>query len=110
MAEFQYTMKQWRRMCKMLSCIKCPLSEICTIDPETRMDKEIATLEELITNWAEENPEPVYPTWFEFVWGQLAKKEPISDYDLVAWMGNTHIPADIAQKLGLKPKGEDTKC
>ena len=48
--------------------------------------------------------EPVYPTWFEFVWCQLAHRVPQSDGDLVAWMDNNHIPADIAQKLGLEPK------
>lgn len=104
MAEFQETMAQWRRMCKTFSCGKCQLKEICASDPESYTDVEIARIEEAIASWAQENPEPVYPTWFEFVWCQLAHKEPVSDQDLVAWMDNNHIPADIAQKLGIKPK------
>ena len=61
-------------------------------------------LEEIVMQWAAEHPEPVYPTWYEYVWSQLAKKEPISDHDLATWMENNRIPADIAQKLGIEPK------
>lgn len=46
-----------------------------------------------------------YPTWLEFVWCRLAHGEPKSEHELVMWMDNTHIPADIAEKLGLEPKG-----
>lgn len=105
MAEFQEVMKQWRRMCKMFSCSKCPLDEICSSDPQSRTDTEKAMIEEMVMHWAKENPELVYPTWLEFVLCQLASKKPLSDHDLVVWMDNTHIPADIAQKLGIEPKG-----
>lgn len=94
MAEFQYTMKQWGRMCDThASCRTCPVESRCTKDPVSRTDMEIATLEELIMNWAEEHPEPVYPTWnewFETFDEGIDVDEP--------------IPADIAQKLGLEPK------
>lgn len=95
MAEFQEVMKQWRRMCTAHQCSKCPLDNAvcCISDPNLRTDVEIETLEELITNWAEEHPAPVYPTWnewFETFDDGIDVDEP--------------IPADIAQKLGLKPK------
>lgn len=96
MAEFQEVMKQWRRMCKMFSCSKCPLDEICSLDPQSRTDMEIATIEEFVIQWAEEHPEPVYPTWnewFETFDEGIDVDEP--------------IPTDIAQKLGQRPK-EDT--
>lgn len=60
MAEFQEAMKQWRRMCKMFSCEKCPLNEICASDPESRTDVEIARIEEAVTSWADGNRELVY--------------------------------------------------
>ena len=108
MYEFQDTMKQWRRMCKAHQCSKCPLDNAvrCISYPYERTDVEIETLEELIMNWVEEHPEPVYPTWFEFAFCQLAHRKLMSDHDLVTWMDNTPIPAEIAQKLGLKPREE----
>lgn len=104
MAEFQETMKQWRRICKAHeSCGSCLLYGRC-VDPDSQTDTEIATLEERIMQWVAEHPEPIYPTWFEFVFCKLAHRKLMSDHDLVTWMDNTHIPADIAQKLGLKTK------
>ena len=95
MAEFQEVMKQWRRICKAHeSCGSCLLYGRC-VDPVSKTDTEIATLEELIVQWAEEHPEPVYPTWnewFETFDEGIDVDEP--------------IPADIAQRLGLKPKEE----
>lgn len=93
MASFQEVMKQWRRMCEMSQCIKCPLSEICTTDPLSRTDVEIAKIEEAVSQWAEEHPEPVYPTWYEWL------------CSIGAWnKASDPIPADIAQKLGIEPK------
>ena len=46
--------------------------------------------------WAEEHPEPVYPTWGTW----LSEKY---DYDLREIM-YTPILADIAEKLGIEPK------
>lgn len=99
MPEFQDTMKQWRRICKAHEhCISCPLRG-CSPDPYLRTDAEIATLEGTIMRWAEEHPEPVYPTWQEW----FDTFDEGIDVD-------EPIPADIAEKLGLEPKGEDTKC
>ena len=96
MSEFHDVMTKWRRMCEAHRCSKCPLNYAvcCVSDPYLRTDVDIETLEELITNW-EEHPEPVYPTWFEWlcsigVWNKAS--DP--------------IPANIAQKLGIKPKEE----
>lgn len=88
MAEFQKTMAQWRRMCKMFSCGKCPLNEICT------SDTEIARIEETVIQWAEENPAPVYPTLYEWL-----RSIGLANHRMI-----DPIPADIAQKLGVKPK------
>lgn len=114
MYEFQEVMKQWRRICMANErCSSCPLNnaDCCISDPDSRTDVDIETLEELITNWADEHPEPVYQTWGEWF---------IQRGDLVeGWYNATNtlsivarcddvfdkpIPADIAEKLGLEPK------
>ena len=101
MAEFQYTMKQWRRICGMFPCRECQLYEICFSAPVSHTDVEIARIEELITNWAEENPEPVYQTWGEYLFSTIYR-QGLS----FAQIMTEPIPADIAEKLGLGPKEE----
>lgn len=55
--------------------------------------------------WAAEHPEPVYPTWYEWL-----KDNGLTFHDAESsWIGFTErihhpIPADIAQKLGLEQK------
>lgn len=116
MAEFQEVMRQWGRLCTQHctenadDCVGCLLgdtrADVCGSYAKDNAD-DAKELERLVMEWAEEHPEPVYPTWLEFVWRQIARRESISDHDLAAWMENNRIPADIAQKLGLEPK-EDT--
>ena len=64
--------------------------------------------------WAAEHPEPVYPTWGEWLEKQGIVKLVNSDryeedglkvYMLLESVEN-QIPADIAEKLGLQPKEE----
>ena len=98
MSDFVQTMKDWRRMCKDRRCDICRLevNGICNTDPESRTDEDIWKIEKTINEWAAEHPEPVYPTWYEF----LGDIYPAS-WDLIA---NKRVPADIAQKLGIEPK------
>ncbi len=71
-------------------------------------------------SWAAEHPEPVYPTWGEWLISVgAARKIPtgipfeLPDRRIVdpPWETvvdtNTHIPADIAQKLGIKPNEKE---
>lgn len=109
MADFAQTMKDWHRMCKAMTdkdshdaCSGCPL-EVYGCSPiyeglDTYKDVDFEVVGERIAEWAQKNPEPVYPTWYEYLtdlydsaWGDI--------YDKC-------IPADIAEKLGLKPKGD----
>jgi hypothetical protein len=107
-------MKDWRRMCQFMdkeygnsSCDNCPLSgcsavyEMCGKENFTNMERDISA-------WAAEHPEPVYPTWYDYLHsiGVLYKKHTAGgDVPEIHW-GNmmTPIPADIAQKLGIEPK------
>lgn len=110
MAEFQEVMRQFNRMCEFYHskspcpkcCTNCPLngsdgiSERCKIDAFVN-DSE--WIEREIMSWAAEHPEPVYPTWYEY----LNKMYGAAFGDLRV-IGRQPISADIAQKLGIEPK------
>ena len=117
MAEFLEVIRQKHRMCEDKDCHVCPLYgvEFCArydIDP-----KNAEQAETIIMQWASEHPEPQYPTWEEW------EKEnfPLSDNMLCIGHfkkcpGNRGvairckicrqqpIPAEIAEKLGVRPK------
>jgi hypothetical protein len=79
--------------------------------------QDVESIAREVEKWTAEHPEPVYPTWgewlisvgaarkiptgvpFEFKDGRIAD----SPWETVVDV-NTHIPADIAQKLGIEPK------
>ena len=102
MAEFVQTMKDWRRMCiasndgpDTTKCGNCRLGEtrLCSFEISDIDDYELQEAETFITTWAAEHPEPVYPTWQEW----FDTFDQAIDVD-------EPIPAEIAEKLGLKPK------
>ena len=101
MAEFQEVARHWKRMCKRYwtatSCHGCPIAEHeHGFEACSAYEIGVVKMEELVMAWAEEHPEPVYPTWYEFLTSRYHK----------AWeaIGCDSIPADIAQKLGIEPK------
>lgn len=95
MAEFQKVMKQAKRMCDAQEdCEVCPLGKkldcVCVLsDAAMMMDAD--KIERIVMDWAEKHPEPRCPTWAE--WLKMLGVEKLSDI----------IPADIAEKLGVKP-------
>ena len=114
MAEFQEVCKQWRRMCEHGSedyaCADCKMyssvdESVCRGIPDK---DEAKIIEGFVMSWAAENPEPVYPTWYDYLYSvtRKGKKDewPITDHDFCKWLNKTPIPADIAEKLGIKPK------
>ena len=128
MAGFIETMEQWRRMCEMYSCddddyycVGCPIKELkydehgCdAIFSEWAKKADWDAVEEVIHVWAERNPEPVYPTFGEWMYDSFLKwcqeNYPGRAKDEKAWFDyiyETHIPSDIAQKLGIEPKEAD---
>lgn len=132
MAEFQEVMKQARRMCKEYgpTCEDCALysEDGCLFQdyktPDNKNLNFLADAEKIVMNWAAKNPEPRYLTWEEW-----QKKNFPTAHDVMhpcAFMkreeaekvrgiecGRTScnvcarspIPADIAEKLGIKPIG-----
>lgn len=109
MAEFQEVLQQWRRMCQCHNCKECPgrtignKDNICLL-MKTENRRTEAEVEEIITAWAAEHPEPVYPTWAEW----LRSQSVLDDYhggNACLNISALHpIPADIAEKLGIEPK------
>ena len=106
MSEFVQTMKDWRRMCKAFTtdddscCEGCPVVDLhehgCGAIFEMEDSTDWERYEGQIREWAAENPEPVYPSWYEY----------LTDIYPATWnmIKDKPIPADIAQKLGIKLK------
>lgn len=131
MSEFIEVMRQAKRMCSSFGgeCSdKCPLN--CAIQVETRwyrnlcicvgggIEEAYKLIEERVMQWAAEHPEPVYPTWAE--WQKSVFPDAEIDITPCAFGSRDRlncflektcstckeqqIPADIAEKLGIKPK------
>lgn len=123
-SEFVKTMRDWRRMCEAYECPHCPLmlSRVCGRTPADMTDEDICKGEAAIMEWAAEHTEPVYPMWVEWLeeMGLTRRSvtaaraantvEPDSMQGIpfimtLSLKAYRPIPADIAEKLGLKPKG-----
>ena len=120
MSEFTEVMRQARRMCKVQEdCESCPIWNpdkfFCKIDTACYSDDSM--IENIVMQWAAKHPEPVYPTWRE--WQNSTFKDAhkhiapctFGSRDRFKCEGKTcyvcmdqQIPADIAEKLGIKPK------
>lgn len=133
MAEFTDVVSQIKRMCtKQNHCYECPMRVITYANGGNKplsciaavCDDEVERLEKIVMDWAANNPEPRYPSWNE-AWMQIFpnasnRTVPCLQYflsnsrvtKLCAGMEcnecrDTPIPADIAEKLGVKPIGGD---
>lgn len=120
MADFSEIMRQWKRMCDYSAkvhpddiCSFCPLAGFyCGGIYDTDANTNWNEFAEVIEKWAAEHPEPQYPTWREWLERKaLVKMKPVFvnmtntvEYVLTDEAGE-QIPADIAEKLGIKPKG-----
>ena len=116
MADFVQTMRDWRRMCKAMgqddeynACQQCEL-EYCGCP--AIYDKECdgadwGLVENLVTAWAKENPEPVYPTWWSWLINEGVIEKGSTYTGAFDQLKTKSIPADIAEKLGVEPKEVD---
>lgn len=107
MAEFENVMVGFARMCKSMNqeCYKrdCPLvcKAFCSKPVSAYTLEDIQEAEEIIAKWVEEHPEPEYPTWAQ--WFRQMEIAPLEQKCFHSWLLE-HIPADIAEKLGIEPK------
>jgi hypothetical protein len=113
MAEYVEVCRQHDRMCaRFEKCYDCPLHKkvvwcIKKIGERGYIRRENAEkAEKVIMEWAAENPEPTYPTWAE--WFLRTCQVGLTGDGRNDWNGLlfSHIPAEIAQKLGVEPKEE----
>lgn len=113
MSDFEITMRDWKRMCDEYKklyvydcCMHCSLDGLKSCGGIWEMPKNTdwRLLEEKVDAWAEENPEPQYPTWAEWF---LETNQVGRERHMYDWHSLLHspIPADIAEKLGIEPKG-----
>lgn len=124
MAEFAEVMRQAKRTCAahggMCNSRNCPLynGEACRLDPD-RDGEDYSDVERIIMAWAKEHPEPRYPTWSE--WQKKVFPGAGDDMYPCNFLSYTEcrckgsscdecrerpIPADIAEKLGIRPINE----
>lgn len=112
MAEFSELVRTKKRICakyKKDNCFGCPISGILCgiISISSYSDLEFKKFEDALMAWAAEHPEPIYPTWVEYLVeiGIIPHEIRLETADALM---DTHllkpIPADIAQNLGLRPK------
>lgn len=125
MSEFTEAMHQARRMCAahggMCGANNCPLSnedaDACRLLPD-HGGEDYVDVERVIMDWAKEHPEPVYPTWYDYqqqtfpehtrwicpmMFGTPCPCGSITSIKGCTDCRNNPIPADIAEKLGIKP-------
>lgn len=117
MFDFKYIMHHWKRMCDWCDekfgqncCDHCPARHYnCGGIFEMEPDTDFEGLAVKVDAWAKEFPEPAYPTWRDALLqcGLLYKKidnkggaEIVPNWPEMA----KHIPADVAQPLGIMPK------
>lgn len=121
MAEFAEVMRQAHRMCDVYDdCNDCPLSSSnvqCAMAWNYYTDAVLKEFEQTVRQWAKEHPEPQYPTWEEWHTKNFPDVirnltpctfAPISELRCAETncraCRSRPIPADIAKKLGIRPK------
>ena len=121
MAEFHEVVKEFNRMDRTFSrnCKDCPMPGRNIGQCRKLLLENPETYGHIVMHWAADHPEPKYPTWNEW-W---CTNFPNADRNLCPRIFGLRkmqecpalkcdecrahpIPAEIAKKLGIKPKGE----
>lgn len=121
MAEFVEVAKHRKRMCESkTSCAECALNIVNSGNGcNDLLLNSPAEYERIVMKWAEEHPEPQYPTWEQWESKLFPENEAYNlrcHFERCALYGTKQcepldcraerIPADIAEKLGIKPGKE----
>lgn len=102
MAEFKEVMQQYNRMfeaCKQGVSVPVEASYANAV-------KRPDFFEEVVMSWAAEHPEPVYPTWGEYLCDIGLIDVCMSEKEAIDRIFFNTISPDTAGKLGVKPKEE----
>lgn len=104
--EFVEVMRQWKRRFEAEKILTD--SETSGLDALWLAMDNPEEIESMVMSWAAEHPEPIYPTWGNW----------LAEIGLINWQNNGEgeysvmfptfkmckpIPAEIAQKLGIEP-------
>lgn len=121
MAEFDYILRQARRMCKAQPhCEGCPVFHEggCSISPDHAEDIDCEAVMHTVTAWAITHPEPVYPSWYQYqedvfpnhtrwvcpmAFGVECPAKSATSASVCTKCRNGSISAEIAEKLGISP-------
>lgn len=116
MTDSVQAMKDWRRMCKFCSdegmadgrhgCADvCPIGDnpVCG-DLQGATDRDIEDAAKAIEKWAEEHPEPRYPTWGEWLQSMGVAVLGSGMLSIHPAIAEQPIPAEMAEKLEIEPK------
>lgn len=127
MAQFVEVMKQARRLCKEQQhidcCVRCPMQgkEGCMVVADAE-NIDYVEAERKIMDWAKEHPEPVYQSWYQYqettfpghtrwicpmAFGIECPSKSTTDAHTCKVCRDNPIPAEIAEKLGIKPKEKE---
>ena len=113
---------QTNRMCRQYNNCDdgCPLQDCREVCWTLRRDNEITKAIAKVVQWAKENPEPEYPSWYDWQretfpgqkryicpmsFGVDCPAGAVTSTKKCTECRNQHIPADIAEKLSIKPIG-----
>lgn len=127
MAQFVEVMRQAKRLCaarySLCDTNNCPLDsgEACRLNVDLD-GEDFSELERIIMDWAADHPEPVYPSWYDYqqqtfpehtrwicpmMFGVTCPCASITSAHECTKCRNNPIPAEIAEKLGIKPTTKD---
>lgn len=109
---FKEVMKQFKRSCpdgQCSSATDCAMYPASNIGQCRKIAFERpAEFERRVMEWAESHPEPEYPTWLEWLQKEglyIRNEIEVGVYfTSVTAKAFEPIPADIAERLGIKPK------
>ena len=104
---FREVMHEVNRLCMSRNVCDndCPLENMgcCgNLGAHCSNPLQVERIEDTVTAWAAEHPEPVYPTWGEYI-RNITGLDPVEVNGMRLALTRT-IPADIAQKLGIEPE------
>ena len=110
MAEFDEVMRQWVRCRKATAAKRDNQWCLSFVVIDELDDKYITKIEYDVMKWAEEHPEAIYETWYEYLSRVGVIPGNVPNGEAYQWivesLKHKHISSDTAEKLGLKPREE----
>lgn len=104
--EFKEFCKQFLRMTSKVDLNKCEFTKLTHSEyPEDWLlwaTDNVEKAEEIVKRWVKDNPEPVYPTFWEVTEMLIGNHKELLDKDYDELM-NERVPQDTAEQYGIAP-------